>query len=232
MNDYERVARSIRFLAANHEAQPDLSTLARAAGLSPHHFHRLFRRWAGVTPKDLLQILTLERARRELALGTTVLDAAFDVGLSSPGRLHDLCITLESATPGEIKSGGSGWTITAGFAPSPFGTCCIAEGPHGICDLHFCGSKSRAASSAGILSRWPKAAIRWSDRRALSLASSIFTLERRPAALAAHVRGTPFQVRVWRALLQVPPGGLVSYSRLAATTGAPHAARAVGNAIG
>src|SRR5580700_1954158 len=137
MNDYERVARIIRHLDENHAEQPDLAELAARTGLSRYHFHRLFSRWAGVTPKDFLQCLTLADARERLRGGESVLDAALDAGLSSPGRLHDLCVTLEAATPGEIKTGGEGLRIEVGFTETPFGICCIGNGPRGLCHLAF-----------------------------------------------------------------------------------------------
>ena len=147
MNDYERVARIIRFLDARHEEQPDLDALAVRAGLSRFHFHRLFSRWAGVTPKDFLQCLTVRHARERLCRGESVLDATLNEGLSSPGRLHDLCVTLEAATPGEIKSGGAGWTIDAGFIASPFGNCFIGVGPRGVCHLAFVETRPRRAAA-------------------------------------------------------------------------------------
>ena len=129
MNDYERIARVIRYLDENHTEQPDLATLAECAGLSRFHFHRLFSAWAGITPKDFLQCLSLAHARELLRRGESVLNAALDTGLSGPGRLHDLCVGLEAASPGELKSGGGGWTIRFGFADSPFGTCLVGESP-------------------------------------------------------------------------------------------------------
>ena len=137
MNEYERIARVIRHLEAHHAEQPDLATLAKVAGMSPYHFHRLFGAWAGITPKDFLQCLTLAHAKMLLQQGASVLDAALAVGLSGPGRLHDLCVTLEAATPGEVKAGGAGWTLSAGFAASPFGRCLIGESRRGLCHLAF-----------------------------------------------------------------------------------------------
>lgn len=232
MNDYERIARVIRYLDERHGEQPDLATLAKHVGLSPSHFHRLFSGWAGVTPKDFLQCLTLRRAKELLRRGETVLDAALESGLSGPGRLHDLCVSLEAASPGELQSGGAGWIVTLGFADSPFGTCLVGESPRGICHLSFVESSNRAAVSAAIREEWPGAQVRWDDRRAAGLIGPLFAPHpSAEAPLRAFVRGNAFQVRVWRALLRVPPGALVSYKRLAAAVDCPSGARAVGNAV-
>ena len=235
MNDYERVAKIIRFLDAEHVRQPNLDELAARAGLSRYHFHRLFSRWAGVTPNDFLQCLTLARVREQLQRGATVLDAAFDTGLSSPGRVHDLCVTLEAATPGEIKNGGQGWTIEAGFTESPFGFCCIAIGPRGVCHLAFMESCNRESAALALAQEWPRAELQWNDTVARKLGERVFETSAQgspSAGLRAYVRATPFQLRVWRALLCVPPGALVSYGALAKAVGSPTAARAVGSAVG
>jgi AraC family transcriptional regulator of adaptative response/methylated-DNA-[protein]-cysteine methyltransferase len=234
MNDYERVARIIRHLDERHEEQPDLADLASRTGLSRYHFHRLFSRWAGVTPKDFLQCLTLAHARARLQRGESVLDAALDSGLSSPGRLHDLCITLEAATPGEIKTGGVGWTIDVGFANSPFGICYVGIGPRGVCHLAFVENAERDACSVPLRAAWPQARLRWNDAAARRLVAKVFqqSPERSGAIhLRALVRGTPFQLRVWRALLSVPSGATISYGRLAAAISRSSAARAVGTAV-
>jgi AraC family transcriptional regulator, regulatory protein of adaptative response / methylated-DNA-[protein]-cysteine methyltransferase len=233
MSDYERIAQIIRFLDQHQAGQPDLAALARRAGLSPFHFHRLFSVWAGVTPKDFLQCLTLAHAREMLRDGQTVLDAALDSGLSGPGRLHDLCIQLEAASPGELKQGGAGWTISCGFADSPFGKCLIAESPRGICHLSFVENEKSALAT--LQKDWPSAEIKRDDALAARLATEIFTRPDDSASqppLRAFVRGTPFQIRVWRALVQVPPGALTSYGRLAKAIAKPAAARAVGTAVG
>lgn len=232
MNDYERIAQVIRFLDARHAEQPDLTTLAARAGLSPFHFHRLFATWAAVTPKDFLQYLTLAHAKELLRAGENILDAALESGLSGPGRLHDLCVNLEAASPGELKSGGAGWTISFGFTDSPFGKCLVAEGPRGICHLSFV--EDEKVSLSELQNNWPQAKWKRTDAVAAKLAGQIFM---RPVnshsqtALRAFVRGTPFQVRVWRALLQVSPGTLTSYGRLANAIAKPSAARAVGTAV-
>lgn len=234
MNDYERVACIIRFLDARHDEQPDLDALAARAGLSRFHFHRLFSRWAGVTPKDFLRCLTVRHARERLRRGETVLDATLNEGLSSPGRLHDLCVTLEAATPGEIKTGGAGWTVDCGFTDTPFGSAFIGIGPRGVCHLAFSDARERTAAIAPVIESWPNARLRWNQTSVKKLSAKIFeSAGANPATvnLRTFVRATPFQLRVWRALLRVPPGALVSYGDLATSIGNPRAARAVGTAV-
>lgn len=235
MSDYQRIASVIQYLDEHHPEQPDLSTLARHVGLSSYHFHRLFSRWAGITPKDFLQRLTLSHARTLLLNGDSVLAAALEAGLSGPSRLHDLCVSLEAASPGELKTGGAGWTIRAGFADSLFGTCLLAEGPRGICHLSFVESDDRAAGASAILTDWPRARVEWDDAHATRIVASLFARPSdagSPAALRAYVRGSSFQIRVWQALLRTREGTLVSYGKLAAAAGEPSAARAVGTAVG
>lgn len=237
MNDYERIAQVIRFLDARHVEQPDLTALAGRAGLSAFHFHRLFATWAGVTPKDFLQCLTLVHAKELLRDGESILDVALESGLSGPGRLHDLCVNLEAASPGEMKSGGAGWMISFGFADSPFGKCLIAESPRGICHLSFV--ENEKASLGELQKDWPQAKLKLDDSAAARLSEKIFTRNdavqhagsEAGAPLRAYVSGTPFQVRVWRALLNVQPGTLTSYGRLANAIDKPAAARAVGSAV-
>jgi AraC family transcriptional regulator of adaptative response/methylated-DNA-[protein]-cysteine methyltransferase len=235
MNDYERIAAVIRYLDEHHAEQPSLAMLAERAGLSAFHFHRLFSRWAGITPKDFLQCLTLSHSKALLAEGKSVLNVALTAGLSGPSRLHDLCVSLEAASPGELKSGGADWKIRAGFVESPFGKCLVGESPRGICHLSFVESVSRQAGARAIQQHWPRARVHWDDSAASQLVGSLFqrpaTSSSRPA-LRAFVRGTGFQFRVWRALLQVQAGTLVSYGELAAALGNRAAARAVGTAVG
>jgi AraC family transcriptional regulator of adaptative response/methylated-DNA-[protein]-cysteine methyltransferase len=235
MNDYERVASVIRYLDQHHTDQPDLSELARGAGLSPFHFHRLFSTWAGVTPKDFLQCLTLEHVKALLGEGRSVLDTALNVGLSGPGRLHDLCVTLEAASPGELKSGGAGTKISYGFANTPFGEALIAETTRGICHLSFVNGQGRNAGQNLLSSQWPEAKLHRNDQRTEELSANIFTQppqDKPRPRLRAFVRGTPFQVQVWRALLRVPTGSLTTYGRLSIAIDQPKAARAVGSAVG
>ena len=235
MGDYERIASVIRYLDEHHTEQPDLAVLARCAGLSPFHFHRLFSSWAGVTPKAFLQCLTLAQVRERLRRGDDVLDAALAAGLSGPGRLHDLCVKLEAASPGELKTGGANWTIEAGFAATPFGACLVGQSPRGICHLSFVETDAEDDAWVELETDWPEARLRRNDAAAARLMGAVFAhpSSRTPnRSLRAFVRGTAFQVRVWRALLEIRPGQLTTYKRLAAAIGCPSAARAVGSAVG
>jgi AraC family transcriptional regulator, regulatory protein of adaptative response / methylated-DNA-[protein]-cysteine methyltransferase len=233
MSDYERIANVIRYLDACHIEQPDLALVAKQVGLSTFHFHRLFTRWAGITPKDFIQCLTLRHVKALLQEGQSVLHAALNAGLSGPSRLHDLCVSLEAASPGEIKLRGARWAIEAGFADSPFGTCLVARSPRGICHLPFVDAADRRAGEAAIHQDWPLAQFRWDNAGAALVVAQLFQkpVNSRPA-LRAYVRGTEFQVHVWRALLQVPAGTLISYGELATAVGNRGAARAVGMAVG
>jgi AraC family transcriptional regulator of adaptative response/methylated-DNA-[protein]-cysteine methyltransferase len=234
MNDYERVAGVIRYLDRHHTSQPDLNSLAQSVGLSPFHFHRLFSSWAGITPKDFLQCLTLEHVKVLLRRHDSVLDAAMNAGLSGPGRLHDLCVTLEAASPGEIKTGGAGVTIDFGFAATPFGTALIGETVRGICHLSFVDGNDRDSAARLLIERWPAAKLQRNNKRVTELARQIFAHPPTGALprLRAFVRATPFQLRVWRALLRLPSGALTTYGRLSAAINQPGAARAVGTAVG
>ena len=233
MNDFARIATVIRYLDKNHTTQPALGDLAVAAGLSESHFHRLFHRWAGVTPKDFLQCLTVEHAKRRLRESASVLDAALDAGLSGPGRLHDLLATIEAASPGEFKNGGQGLSIEWGLAESPFGWCSLGWNARGICHLAFHETEKDFAEPSELRESWPNAKFRRNDRQARRRVKTIFNHDAQCAApLKAFVRATPFQLKVWRALLRVPEGCVASYRSIAGALGDPKAARAVGAACG
>lgn len=234
MNDYERIATIIRHLDGAKGGQPGLDELAELVGLSSYHFHRLFARWAGVTPKTFLACLTIEHAKELLRKGESILDASYELGLSGPGRLHDLCVQLEAASPGEIKKGGEGWLIRYGSAESPFGPVTLGDGPRGICHLAFIGGGEIPLASQ-LQQDWPQATLKRDDAHVENLARQIFrpteVLEKsRP--LKAFVQGTPMQVKVWRALVRIPEGTLTTYGELAAFIDHPGAARAVGSAVG
>jgi len=227
MDDYSRIATVIRYLDENREAQPGLDELAERVGLSVSRFHRLFSSWAGVTPKEFLKCLTVEDAKRRLRAGDAVLEAAVDSGLSGPGRLHDLCVTLEAASPGEIKSRGAGLDVVFGFADSPFGRCLLAECDRGICWLEFVEGEDESE----LREEWAGASLERDDGRAGELARDVFEAQGQ-VGLKGFVRGSEFQVKVWRALLRIPEGNLATYGKLASAVGNVGAARAIGTAVG
>lgn len=233
MTSYARMERIVRWLGEHAASQPSLADLATLAGLGESHFHREFVRWTGVTPKDFVQCLTLSDARERLARGATVADAAGEAGLSGSGRLHDLCVSLEAATPGEIRNGGAGMTVRWGEGGSPFGLCRIGETSRGVCLLEFLGEGT--GDPAGSFRRFPRAEWIRDDPRASERIGAIFAGSGslpKAAPLRAWVRGSDFQVKVWRALLAIPPGGLATYGQLAEAIGQAGAARAVGTAVG
>jgi AraC family transcriptional regulator of adaptative response/methylated-DNA-[protein]-cysteine methyltransferase len=232
--DYGRIARAIEFLRRNATAQPDLGQVARRVHLSEHHFQRLFTRWAGVSPKRFLQYLTVEHAKLRLDRSRSLLDLAGAVGLSGPGRLHDLFVTLEAMSPGEARAGGAGLAITYGIHDSPFGPALIATTGRGVCGLHFLEGGTEAEAMRRLSSDWPRAALTAEPRATRSIAARIFDpiASRSTRPLGLLVRGTNFQVQVWRALLRIPLGSVLSYGDIAGGIGEPRAARAVGSAIG
>jgi len=230
--DFERVAQAIRYLDEHREEQPGLDEVAGAIGLSPFHFQRLFRRWAGISPKRFLQVLTAEHAKTMLRDSASLLDTSLETGLSGPGRLHDVFVALEAMTPGDYKAEGAGLDIEFGAAATPFGTALIARTQRGVCGLEFLEPEEDAGpGEAALRRRWPGA--RWlrRDATAREVASRIFVRKSAPEPLTLLVRGTNFQVQVWRALLRVPPGRVVAYGDLARGVGNPGASRAVGAAV-
>ncbi|MBD2106089.1 methylated-DNA--[protein]-cysteine S-methyltransferase [Nodosilinea sp. FACHB-13] len=228
---YRQIADAIAFLRQHYLDQPDLAAVARHVHLSEYHFQRLFTRWAGISPKRFLQNLTVDYAKAKIAETKSLLDLTGDVGLSSPSRLHDLFVSLEAVSPGEFKSGGAGLEIRYGIHATPFGLCLLAKTARGICNLHFLETPDQATAEHLLQAEWPKATLVDDQPGTAEECHRIFTPDpNHPLALA--VKGTNFQIQVWRALLQIPPGGLTTYQGLAEAIGRPTAARAVGNAIG
>ncbi len=231
--DYERVAEAIRFLVAGVEEQPELEGLAAHLGLSPYHVQRMFQRLVGVTPKGFLQHLTLVRAKRLLADQASLLDASLAVGLSGPSRLHDLFVTLDAMTPGEFKRGGAGVEVAWGIHATPFGDALFAETKRGLCALRFMDEGRRVAVSE-LEAHWPDARLIEAPERTAPAAAVVTDRMRgRPTQpLRMALRGTPFQVQVWRALMSIPEGCVATYGQLAMTAGCGRAVRAVGTALG
>lgn len=229
--DYAVVEAAIRFLEANWQQQPALADVAVHVGLSPHHFQRLFTRWAGISPKRFLQYLTAQHAKQLLHEAESVLETAHAAGLSGPGRLHDLFVTVEAMTPGEYKQQGAGLAIAYGFHPTPFGEALLACTERGICGFGFVEGADRDSALAALRENWPAAALRPDEATTAPLVAQIFAPNsERP--LPVLLKGTNFQIQVWQALLRIPPGTAVSYSTIAQIIGKPKAVRAVGSANG
>jgi AraC family transcriptional regulator of adaptative response/methylated-DNA-[protein]-cysteine methyltransferase len=226
MDDLARIAAAIEYLIEHRTEQPSLDDVAAHVGLSRFHFQRLFKRYAGVTPKQFLAAVTLESAKPLLDRDASVLDAALDVGLSSPGRLHDHFIAIDAMSPGEYKSGGRGLSAIYGFAQTPFGTIRVVQTPHGIAMLDFVDDIGPIEPGQTPL---PHATFVREDGQAEQIANLAFGDRREPLRLRLH--GTNFQLRVWNALLAMERGERASYAQIADAIGEPRAARAVGNAL-
>jgi AraC family transcriptional regulator of adaptative response/methylated-DNA-[protein]-cysteine methyltransferase len=231
--DFKRVEEAIRFIEGNFKFQPSLEQIARTVHLSKYHFERIFKRWAGISPVQFMRFMTLEYTKERLSTSRSLLESAMDAGMSGTGRLHDLFVTFEGVTPGEFKRGGDGLRITYGFCDSPFGECLIATTERGICYLGFVGPDGQATSLEQLAETWPG-----SDRvehlAAVSpTADQIFGAEKAAQSEPIHlqVKGTNFQISVWKALLTIPEGCVASYRDVAAQIGHPKAVRAVGNAV-
>jgi AraC family transcriptional regulator, regulatory protein of adaptative response / methylated-DNA-[protein]-cysteine methyltransferase len=233
-DDYAVVRRAVAFISEHWRAQPDVESIAHACGVTPDELHHLFRRWAGLTPKEFVAAITLDHARKLLRDSASVLDAAYEVGLSGPGRLHDLFVTHEAMSPGEWKAGGAGLTLAYGFHPSPFGEALVMATERGLAGLAFADPDEKESALDDMRRRWPRAQFREDAVRTAPLARRIFEprLWQRDRPLRVVMIGTDFEVRVWETLLKVPMGRATTYSDIATKIRAPKAARAVGAAVG
>ena len=234
--DYDQIRRAIAFLSKAWEEQPSLERLANHLGLSPAHCQKLFKRWCGLSPKEFVQAITVDHARGLLSASASVLDTAYEVGLSGGSRLHDLFVTHEAMTPGDYKRRGDGLEIAYGFHPSPFGEALLLATERGVAGLAFVNEDSgqtRAEALADMTSRWPKAQFTEAPEQTQRHVAEIFgpggTAEQ-PVRLV--LIGTDFEVRVWETLLKIPMGKAVSYRDIARHLGQPTASRAVGSAVG
>jgi AraC family transcriptional regulator of adaptative response/methylated-DNA-[protein]-cysteine methyltransferase len=234
LRDYDSVRRAIAFISEHWRTQPTIEAMADSAGVTPDELHHLFRRWAGLTPKDFMQALTLDHAKGLLRDSASVLDAALDSGLSGPGRLHDLFVTHEAMSPGEWKNGAAGLTLRYGFHPSPFGTALLMATNRGLAGVAFADPGEEQAALADMKGRWPNAVYVEDYLSTAPLAQRIFDkdLWRPDQPLRVVLIGTDFEVRVWQTLLKIPMGRAVSYSDIAHKIDNPKASRAVGAAIG
>lgn len=230
---YECIACAIAFMRDNHLHQPDLATVAQHVHLSEYHFQRLFTHWAGISPKRFWQYLTVEYAKSKIAETKSLLDLTNDIGLSSPARLHDLFVKLEAMSPGEFKAGGRGLQIWYGIYTSPFGECLIAWTTRGICNLYFLDSSSKKSAENLLRCEWINADIVQDKSAVEVIGARIFnSITTKDKPLVVCVKGTNFQIQVWRALLNIPFASMATYQSLAAAIGRPTAARAIGNALG
>jgi AraC family transcriptional regulator of adaptative response/methylated-DNA-[protein]-cysteine methyltransferase len=232
LTNYARIATAIDYIRTNFREQPDLDEVAEKVHVSPFHFQRIFREWAGVSPKKFLQYLSIEHAKGMLKeKGTTLSEAAYETGLSGTGRLHDLFTTIEGMTPGEYKNGGEALTINYDFADSPFGEVIIASTSKGISHLAFADDREQALTDLG--DRFPNAQYIHAPDPIQKNALSVFSQDwSRLSDIKLHVKGTPFQLKVWETLLHIPPGRLATYSSLSDRIGHSGASRAVGSAVG
>lgn len=232
LTDYNRIAQAIEYIQQHFKEQPPLEDIAAHIHVSPFHFQRLFSKWTGVSPKKFLQYLSVEHAKHILKeQQATLLDAAYETGLSGSSRLHDLFIRIEGMTPGEFKNGGEQLAINYSFAESPFGTVIVASTPKGICYLAF--AEEQQPALAALQQQFPRATYRQVVDMIQQNALYIFTQDwNKLNEIKLHLKGTAFQLKVWEALLKIPMGSLSTYSTIAHTIAHPNASRAVGTAIG
>jgi len=232
--DYQTVRRCIELISENWRDQPQLEELSLAVGRSPTQLQKIFTRWAGLSPKAFLQAVTLDHARRLLAEDMPILEASYELGLSGPGRLHDLFVTHEAMSPGTYKAKGEGLTILYGFHPSPFGQALVMATDRGLSGLAFCDPGGERAALDDMASRWPRARLVEDSATTARFAERSFNPARWRVddPLRVVLIGTDFEIRVWEGLLGIPVGAATTYSALAGKVGAPNAPRAVGRAVG
>lgn len=231
--NYSRIERAIQFLESNFQSQPGLDEIADSVALSKYHFHRLFKSYAGVTPAQFLHYLTVEYAKERLKESRSVFDASLAAGLSSAGRLHDLFVTYEAMTPGQYKKEGAGLDIHYGHHPTPFGNCLLATTERGICALRFIAGEKKKEAAVQLKREWPLANLVEAPAATELVVQRLFAAVQTDPERGFHLllRGTNFQVKVWQALLAIPPGAMVSYQDIAAHVSTAAGARAAGNAI-
>ena len=229
--NYSRVEDAIRYLSANFRQQPSLEEIAEHVHLSPFHFQRIFTEWAGISPKKFLQYLTLSALKEELQQSSNLIESAEKVGLSAQSRVYDLFVNIESVTPQEYKTMGSGITIEYGFHSSPFGEYFVANTERGICSLSFIDDNKDEQLSA-LSEKWKNARLLHHQKNTHALAENIFSVGEPRQPIHVLLKGTKFQLKVWEALLKIPFGSVSSYRGIASVIGQNNAMRAVGSAIG
>lgn len=231
--DYQRIEKAIQFIEKNFKSQPTLDQMAKSVFLSKYHFERLFKRWAGISPTQFMQFMTLDYTKERLAESKSLLETALDAGLSGPGRLHDLFVTFEAMTPGQFKKQGAGLQISYGVCDSPFGECMLATTQRGICYFGFVASGERSETFNQLRVTWPVSEFIENPTAVCPIVNDIFSIDRQKSArpFNLQIKGTNFQINVWKALLNISKGCVVSYQDVASYIGHPKALRAVANAI-
>lgn len=231
MHHYETIAEAIKYINEHYTEQPSLEDIAAAVHLSPFHFQRLFKEWAGVSPKKFLQYISLQHAKSLLSKNYTLEDTTFETGLSGTSRLHDMFVSMEAMTPGEYKNGGENLHIKCTFTITQFGMVFMAATDKGVCNIQFTDSFEN--SLAEIRAQWPKAQITVAESPILKTVKQFFTERNEKVKdLRLHVKATPFQLKVWEALLKIPCGQVSTYGKIAESIQHPKASRAVGTAVG
>jgi AraC family transcriptional regulator of adaptative response/methylated-DNA-[protein]-cysteine methyltransferase len=231
MNDYDRIEAAIKYLKNNFQSQPELDEVAKAVHMSPFHFQRIFKEWAGVSPKKFLQYISLNHAKKLLAEKVTLLDAAYDTGLSSAGRLYDLFVNIEGMTPGEYKNAGENLAIEYCFANTLFGKIIIAATQKGICNVSFISSEE--SGFIELKAKWTNAHFIQKQNEFHQQIINFFNHDWNDLSkIKLHLKGSAFQLKVWESLLKVPQGSLTTYASVAASINNGKAIRAVGTAIG
>jgi len=231
--DFIRIRKAIKFIEGNFKSQPTLDQIAESVHLSKYHFDRVFKRWAGVSPIQFLQFMTLDYTKQKLTESRSLLETSLDAGLSGSSRLHDLFVTFEAMTPGEFKKQGGGLEIAYGFTHSPFGKCLLALTERGICHLGFVEEDKQPEALEHLFQAWPGAVFNENPEPVRSIVKRLFRLDelKGSSPFNLHLKGTNFQISVWKALLGIPEGWVVSYQDIASYIGHPTAFRAVANAI-
>jgi AraC family transcriptional regulator of adaptative response/methylated-DNA-[protein]-cysteine methyltransferase len=232
-DDFQRIEKAIQFIEENFKSQPTLNQMAQSVHLSKYHFDRLFKRWAGISPIQFMRFITLDYTKQRLAESKSLLETALDAGLSGTSRLHDLFITFEAMTPGDFKKQGLELQISYGVCDSPFGACLLATTKRGICYFGFINSGRLSESLGQLFDTWPSSEYNENPNAVCPIVHSIFRIDhqKRARPFNLQIKGTNFQINVWKALLNIPRGCVVSYQDIASYIGHPRAFRAVANAI-
>lgn len=230
--DYNRIAEAIEYIRQHFKDQPSVEVVAEKVHLSASHFKRMFTQWAGTSPKKFLQYISVEHAKRMLQESqATLFDTAFETGLSSTSRLHDLFVRIEGMTPAEYKHGAKNLQINYSFAESPFGPLIVASTSKGVCYMAFEEDEQKALQN--LLLKFPNAVFQ--QKLDLLQQNALFIFQNdwsKLPEIKLHLKGTDFQLKVWESLLKIPMGKLSTYGRIAEEVGSPNGSRAVGSAIG